>query len=585
MADQQNDELKRKCEAYATKYGFKSDSYERGLEAYAVHVFAQEDGFESLLNGGSSEDADLSELILRSDDLQVDGVLEDASRKKLILVQAAWRSKQFPQEKLEGFMDVLSRISDAEFVATGGDQARELLGAMSDKLKDDYSVELRFVTNVRIGGNAKLETAVAAKNLAFEAADTPVAVSVFGAAELLRREAELHSATRGAAVDAVTLKLQSDRILYLDETQAPRRTLVAVVKASVLVDLYKRKDVGNRLFNLNIRLPLTTKKVNPEIVKTATEAPEDFFYFNNGVSAVCSGFDKNGNEITAHRFQIINGAQTVSALYQAAKTAPVTNVYVLFRLTETTEAYGGDFTESVIRFNNTQNPVKVSDFFANDKIQIWLEKNLSALSGKGPMPPFYYVHKSGHKPARASGRKQLRIDVFAGIRHAFIYGPVTSYKEPAQFFDRSQKYWEAFGIDGKPADEWDAETLAEAAVAVAITDRVQTIAAALKKSDPGVSEVKYLYRLARYCAALVGFGLRAIQETTFSDFSSLASSEATFNRYVDPILDHVRILLELRLTQLMAGAVQPEYNFARDQAEWQALVTQVENAAKSKIRF
>jgi len=80
------------------------------------------------------------------------------------------------------------------------------------------------------------------------------------------------------------------------------------------------------------------------------------FYYNNGVSAVCSDFRIEDTVVTARRFQIINGAQTVSALARAMKQSPNADVYVLFRLTETVEAYGGEFTENIIRYNNTQKP-------------------------------------------------------------------------------------------------------------------------------------------------------------------------------------------------------------------------------------
>ena len=146
---------------------------------------------------------------------------------------------------------------------------------------------------------------------------------------------------------------------------APRKTLVALIQGTRLVSLFS--EYHNLLFNLNIRLPLTTKKVNPDIVATAANHPRDFFYYNNGVSAVASSFELAGGTVTARRFQIINGAQTVSALYTAAASRSISKVQVLFRLTETAEEYGGDFTEKIIRYNNTQNPVKVSDFFSNDR--------------------------------------------------------------------------------------------------------------------------------------------------------------------------------------------------------------------------
>ena len=41
MADTDRDNLRQKCETFAMKYGFKQSDLEKGLEAYAAHVFAQ----------------------------------------------------------------------------------------------------------------------------------------------------------------------------------------------------------------------------------------------------------------------------------------------------------------------------------------------------------------------------------------------------------------------------------------------------------------------------------------------------------------------------------------------------------------
>lgn len=563
-------DLRARCEFYAQKYKYKADELERGLESYAVHLFAQQEGFDAVLDGEPTTEADLAEYICRGNDLQVDGVLEDEAGKRLLLIQAAWRSKDLEEQKVESFFDVPNRILSDDYVDTGGDQIQDLLASFAEKVADGYEVILRFVTNLPVGGRAKLQAATEAKSSDYETAGKPFSCELYGVAELAKCDEELVSAIGGGLVEAVTLNFQSGNFM---EVGLPHRTLIAAIKANELVALYQRSGVGNSLFNLNIRLPLASRKVNPKIVETASSSAEagNFFYYNNGVSAVCSEFVVKGNAVEAKRLQVINGAQTVSALVRALRKAPNPDVYVLFRLTETTENYGGPFTENVIRYNNTQNPVKVSDFFSNDPIQIWLHRNFSKISGRGPIPTMYYINKQGQKPKGATG-KGIKIDALAGVRHAFLYGPIPSYKEPAQFFDREERYWEAFGVDDKAVDFWPDEELFKCGAALAINDAVQVIGRKLK-ADPKTkdgSEAKYLYRLSRYVTALVGVGLEAIRDGSFNDYATLTASKKTFDQYVNPTMSKARSVLRQEWSLRTGGkeGVQPEYNLARHEETW-----------------
>lgn len=561
-------DLKQLCSNYAEKYGYKRDHVERGLESYAVHLFAQEEGFNAVLEGNLTSEVDLSEYICRHNDLQIDGVLEDEAGKRLLLVQATWRGKTLDESKLEAFFDVPDRILRKEYSETGGDQIQDLLSGFVDKVSDGYEIILRFVTNLNIGNRERLLEATDAKNLAYETADRNIVCELYGQSELAKRADELEKAVTGGLVDEVTLHFQKEHLL---ELYKPYRTLVGVIKANEIVDLYLKRTVRNALFNLNIRLPLASKKVNPRIVDTAASDAEGehFFYYNNGVSAVCSGYTRDDSIVTAKRFQIINGAQTVNALVMARRRNPNPNVYVLFRLTETKEGYGGDFTQNIIRYNNTQNPVKVADFFSNDKIQLWLRDNFIKISGRGPIPTVYYIYKSGYKPKGATG-KGVKIETLAGIRHAFIYGPVMSYRAPAQFFDREGAYHEAFGVEGKPAVMWPDEELYRFGAALAIHDRVQAIARKLRsgRATKDIDEAKYLYRLARYVTGLAGAGLEAIREEAFHDYATLTASSATFNEHVAPIIDEARAVLRHEWKRRKGSAVQPEYNLARDEETW-----------------
>ena len=112
----------------------------------------------------------------------------------------------------------------------------------------------------------------------------------------------------------------------------------------------------------------------------AQERGDEFFYFNNGVTAICSDFKVNKNEITARNFQIINGAQTVVSIRNATlqQENKVKDVEVLIRIVETGELKTTQkgFNKDIVTFNNTQNKIETWDFISNDPIQIWLEQNL-----------------------------------------------------------------------------------------------------------------------------------------------------------------------------------------------------------------
>jgi hypothetical protein len=83
-----SDWLTDECKFYARHYGYDESNLEKGLEAFATHLFAQEQGFDELLGGNPTRTVDPKEYICRSDDLGIDAVLEDNDNKRILLVQA-----------------------------------------------------------------------------------------------------------------------------------------------------------------------------------------------------------------------------------------------------------------------------------------------------------------------------------------------------------------------------------------------------------------------------------------------------------------------------------------------------------------
>ena len=476
--------------------------------------------------------------------------------------------------------------------------ARDLLGTYRDKVRDRYTTRLRFVTNRSLPNTNRWKQIQDAANKDYERSGANVVCEVFGQAELKELEQQLDSTGPGILKSIEFAVKGNDAVEFAE----PKHSLICRISGNVLTNLYSQ--YRQELFALNIRLPMTLNRaINREIRDTAEREPEEFFFYNNGVSAVCSDFtyDKNKNLVVANRFQIINGAQTVGAITGADSTE---HVSVLFRLTETGDRSGCVFTDNIIRYNNTQNPIQISDFRANDHIQKFLKEHLTRRSGKGAAPSFTYQPKRGAR-VTGEGGAALTSDQLARIRYSFIHGPVRTYREPKLLFDLTDSglYWRAFGSNGYPVKSWTERELDEAAVALTLDYYFKKEGNDLKKelrqsrasktSDMGAfpdgqsyGEANYLYRLSRYLVGLVAVGLSLHYQNTFESYHELLSSTSRFKEITADIIEDARRVIRYEIANRIENRAeaQPDYNLARDDRTWEKLKHQVHEETTLRLR-
>jgi AIPR protein len=236
------------------------------------------------------------------------------------------------------------------------------------------------------------------------------------------------SAIKEFYIEAQTLEAQVSEVAEFDIPrnkwlifEKPRRTIVAVVKANTLINLYRKER--ERIFAVNIRSFLGRKGINKDIVSTAQNLPDKFFYFNNGVSAICTAIelDEKTGHFRGENFQVINGAQTIGALKSAKEVSSDTEVLLRITEGESVKTEKG-FNADVIRFNNTQNIIKSSDFRSNDPIQVWLEKRFSDHRPRGAQEKrIAYVRKRTFR--RVPHADLLRLEDMARIRYTWLKEP------------------------------------------------------------------------------------------------------------------------------------------------------------------
>lgn len=192
-----------------------------------------------------------------------------------------------------------------------------------------------------------------------------------------------------------------------EKIEMPRTTYYGVARMADLVTLHQIH--GKALYERNIRyfLGSTKSDVNKAIKTTLHDNPADFFYLNNGVTAVCDQIEpkatKNGvKKLKVRGFSIINGAQTVASSAEFVRQHPGKNIddaKVMLTLIRATAE--GEFGKRVTKARNHQNPVQTANFASLDENQERLRQEIAHLD-------FEYHYRP--EAATTVGTKMITLD-------------------------------------------------------------------------------------------------------------------------------------------------------------------------------
>lgn len=160
------------------------------------------------------------------------------------------------------------------------------------------------------------------------------------------------------------------------------KSYLCIIPGNALADIYDEFD--SHLLEGNVRSFLSTKvAVNKKIRETILKSPQNFFAYNNGVSATAIDLkveDRDeGKFITyAKDFQIINGGQTTASLSNARRKdkASLDSIFVQMKLTlvEADSEKSTELVRNISRSSNSQNKVSDVDFFSTHPFHVRMEQ-------------------------------------------------------------------------------------------------------------------------------------------------------------------------------------------------------------------
>lgn len=163
----------------------------------------------------------------------------------------------------------------------------------------------------------------------------------------------------------------------------PYDCYVGAIPGELLAKIYS--DEGQKLIEKNVRSFLqATGKVNKGIRDSLKNEPEMFMAYNNGISTIAESIEIDEDassdifivikSITG--WQIVNGGQTTASIYNAYKgKADLSSVSVQMKLSVIKAGDRiGEIVGNISKYANSQNPIKMSDFSANDDYHIRMER-------------------------------------------------------------------------------------------------------------------------------------------------------------------------------------------------------------------
>lgn len=277
-------------------------------------------------------------------------------------------------------------------------------------------------------------------------------------------------------IGSVSLKCNTKR--SFEEKGGFGTAFVTTLTGSQLRQLYV--DHGDRLFDRNVRLFLGARKggVNAGIRETIDSLSDriNFWAYNNGVTFVCDSYDLESDQIVLNNFSIVNGCQTTVTIGNSLPTS-VRKVRVLARFIAAPERA----IDSIIRYTNSQNPIRLWDLTAQDKLQKRIKRELAVL----PQPYLYVLRKGETRRMSPSERGKYRRsgsgalcaiphDLAAQYLASFRGLPSIAYKEKGRVF--SSHYDDVFP-DQIRAEEvvlvWQAASVAATLVKKELEHAVQ----------------------------------------------------------------------------------------------------------------
>ena len=353
----------------------------RSLAAYSLVILSQcsiQDASASITDG--------------FDDNGIDCVYYDKKENKLWFVQSKFiegGNGSISNGDLLKFIEGIKEMLSLSF-----DSSNEKINSHAEEIEEalnDYKVKINIV--IATTGKKVSRDNLKKINKYLKELNDPTPIAFYHDFNLEVAHEGLSERVEGDPID------EDVELCGWGMVDTPYKAVYGLIDGIALAEWWKK--YRRKLFSDNIRSFMgVSSDVNDNISQTIMNAPENFVYFNNGVTILCEkiikkpigGQNKSTGVFHCKNISVVNGAQTIgtigSLLEDNALEGKEFQVMVkLISLEHAPEGFGNQITIAA----NTQNRVERKDFVSLELQQHRL-RNEFALEGL-----YYHIKRSDEK--------------------------------------------------------------------------------------------------------------------------------------------------------------------------------------------
>ena len=317
-------------------------------------------------------------------DKQIDAVYIDDQASTIYIIQGKYYSgESVDAEPVREVLSSWMQIKDLDKLQEEANNKLKIkISDISSALQDDYEIIFELITTSTL-------TPAAAKD--FEVFNNRLSEDENLSASMVLVDKDGLAFRYDEALNRTRPYINYDFAIepgkYMEIKIGSIKAIIAAIPLRECIKIPGIKD--GALFRKNVRQSLgNSNKVNKGIASTIRNDAEDFFFYHNGITAICSKIYIEGNTLVTQELNVVNGCQSLSTIYNCSEAVKKANdAYIMFRFYEITN---NEMADKISTSTNSQSAVKARDLRSNDKNVLLMKKAYEQRYTDG-----YFITKRG----------------------------------------------------------------------------------------------------------------------------------------------------------------------------------------------
>ena len=392
-----------------------------------------------LLSTGDYEQIHRDSILDGPDDKKIDLFHIDRESGRAIVIQAYesqnWSNTAPPANKASDLNTASAWLLDADIDTIARPDIRAAAEELRDALGsgDIYELAFYFLHTNQPNANVQTEIDTVRESLInkLESWSQRASAPINGSVKELSIDdvVDLYESRHAAITitDSITLPIEHRPLEVEGEEWRGVSVTVRASDIVALVDQY-----GESLTSANIRDYLgrrsSSRNINRQIGVTAQDEPTNFWVYNNGLTFITRKFQSRRTSLECNGLAVTNGAQTLGSLSDMKDRSVLDDVRLPVRIIESNSP---TLIEKIIRYNNTQNPIKPWELRVLDPVQVRLQEDF-----KNRLDIVYQFRRGGGR----TSVQNVHLSKLAPWLASFNGDPIRAHRNSPELFENERTY-------------------------------------------------------------------------------------------------------------------------------------------------